>query len=1057
MDKPASTATCARCGTPLDRRSLNGLCPRCLALDFFAPAAADSAPEATAPPGEPGRRVGDYELLEEIARGGMGVVYRARQISLNREVAVKMLLHGVLAGDPAIARFKAEAAIVAHLRHPNIVAIHEIGEHQGQHYFSMDFVVGSTLAAKVRDGPLPARQAAAYLQRVAEAVQYAHEHGVLHRDLKPSNILVDEHDQPRVTDFGVAKRADAAAELTLTGQVLGTPAYLPPEQADTKKFGPVEARSDVYALGAILYHLLTGRAPFTGDSLTETLHQVTDSEPIAPRLLNPKLPRDLETICLNCLAKEPHARYASAQALADDLARFLRGEVIIARPAGPLERIWRWCRRKPALASTLGACVVILAAGVTGMLWQLTQTEAARREAVQKAEAEQVQRKLAQESELVMRQNLYAADMMAAQRALDRNDLGTARLLLNGHRPRLGQEDLRGFEWRYLWKLAQGDQCVVLTNATGPVGSLAFSPDGRWLALAGPEVIVCDAATRQERARVKVVSQSIAFARDSSALLITDWETWAVRRWDWEKGSPPAEFIPPAEFWPHLVVSPSGDTVAVGRGNDIITSSEGLTTLYDSATGQKRLTLPESGGLAAFSPDGQRLATGPWKHEIKLWNPVSGELVGALTNAGGIYALAFSPDSQTLAVCMDTGDNTWLYDLATGAQRKATPGIPCCTLSAAWSPDGQLLATADSNESVRLWDPQSSRQIACLLGHSFAVDTVAWSPDGKVLASAGNDATVRLWDVAAAKTVNTPMPGQVQPGFFSADGRFVALQDLDHALSVRELPSQRLVAGPRQLGQFVGFSKDDTVLLTLRRATNNQSAELLSWRMPELLETNRILLGPTGPLDSPYDLSPDGNLLATPGADGELQVWDLAQNGKLAARLTMPNVGGACAVRFTPDGRRLVATFFQAKAGYLWDLESERPAREFPGMQWGQLQFSHDGKLLFGNGSSSLTFWDMATGQIIGTSIGRWGGVNCLDLSPDGKTLTFYTRMGARFWNVVTRRECGLVALAQPPVVATAFGPDGNTLFITQQGPQGYFTTLRTVPSFAETDPAPAP
>ena len=396
MDMPSSTNSCARCGTPLDQRTLNGLCPRCVALDFFTPAPAEeTAPEAHWLGGSY-RRIGDYELIEEIARGGMGVVYRARQVSLGREVAVKMLLHGVLAGDTAIARFKAEASAVANLKHPNIVAIHEIGEHEGQHFFSMELVAGQTLAEKVREGPLPATQAATHLQRVAEAVGHAHERGVLHRDLKPSNVLVDENDQPRVTDFGLAKSSGSNSDLTMSGQVLGTPAYMSPEQAGGARFGPVDARSDVYSLGAVLYHLVTGRAPFTGEAITEILQQVTDVEPVAPRLLNPKLPRDLETICLKCLAKEPATRYASAQALADDLGRFLRGEPIAARPAGAVEKLWRWGRRKPALAAALGACAVILCAGVAGILWQLQQTEAARRLAVQNAKGEQAQRLEAQ-------------------------------------------------------------------------------------------------------------------------------------------------------------------------------------------------------------------------------------------------------------------------------------------------------------------------------------------------------------------------------------------------------------------------------------------------------------------------------------------------------------------------------------------------------------------------------------------------------------------------------------------------------------------------------------
>jgi WD40 repeat protein len=875
---------------------------------------------------------------------------------------------------------------------------------------------------------------------------------------------VDENDEPRVTDFGLAKRAGDEADLTLTGQVIGTPAYMSPEQAGAKKFGPVGPRSDVYALGAILYHLLTGRAPFTGDTVTDVLRQAAEDEPVSPRLLNPKLPRDLETVCLKCLAKEPRARYASAQALADDLGRFFRGETITARPAGPAEKLWRWCRRNPALASALGACAVVLFAGGAGILWKLKQTEAARQEAVQKAQAESAQRQLAEQarqqaeaSELVMRQNLYAADMMAAQRALDRNDLGTARLLLNNHRPRPGQEDLRGFEWRYMWKLAQGNKCVVLTNATGPVKSMAVSADGKWLTFAGSEVIVCDAETFQERARANIHSQSVAFAPDSPAIFIGDWTTGTVLRWEWENGSQPWALIPPSVARPNLAISPAGETIALGSGNSDIEGLDGLVTLYDLRTGQKQFSLPESGGIAAFSPIGKLLATASWQDKVKLWNPSTGQLVGTFTNVPFVYSLSFAPEGQTLAICTGDSDSTWLYDVATGMRRKTARDVPCCVVNSAWSADAGVLATVGTDESVRLWDAKSGKQLATLLGHGFAIDGVAWMPGEKMLATAGDDHTVRLWDVASSITPSECIPGRVIPGYFSASGKLVAMEGEGGSLGVREMPSLRVICGSRPVGEFVGFTKDDSALLTVRRATNGQSAELISWQLPGLIETNRITLGPCGPVNSPLDLSPDCALLATPGAKGELRVWDLARNGKAAGLLTIPNAGNLSALHFTPDGRKLVVAFFDSKTGYLWNLKSERPEAEYPGMSLGDIRFSSEGRTVIGNNQSSVGFWETATGTLIGTTIGRWGGVNFLDASADGKTVLFYTRMGVRFWNAATRRECGLIAIEKPPISTTAFSPDGNLLFVSQRGPEGFFTTTLTAPSFEQTDGAENP
>ncbi len=341
---------------------------------------------------ETSRSFGDYELLEEIARGGMGIVYRARQKALNREVAIKLLLHGALASGPDVERFRAEAAAAASLKHPGIVSIHEVAECEGQHYFSMDLIAGRDLAMITRDGLLPARQAAEIVARVADAVQHAHDHGVLHRDLKPSNILMDVEGRPHVTDFGLARRLEDAGPHTQTGSLLGTPGYMSPEQA-VGKTSKVDVRSDVYGLGTVLYHLLTGRAPFNGESATDILRQVIENEPVAPSLLNHAIPRDLETICFKCLSKEPGRRYADARSVAEDLERFLRHEPILARPIGNLGRLARWARRKPVVAALSCAVLLLVFAGAVASVLFVRRIEQARRsETAQRVRAEDRQR-----------------------------------------------------------------------------------------------------------------------------------------------------------------------------------------------------------------------------------------------------------------------------------------------------------------------------------------------------------------------------------------------------------------------------------------------------------------------------------------------------------------------------------------------------------------------------------------------------------------------------------------------------------------------------------------
>ena len=352
--------------------------------------------DAAAPAGSPPRirYLGDYELLEEIARGAMGVVYKARQVSLNRLVAVKMILAGLLATKADSDRFHSEAQAAAVLDHPNIVPIFEVGEHEGQHYFSMGYVEGQSLAARLDEGPLPPKEAAELVATVAEAVEYAHRQGVIHRDVKPSNILIDSTGRPRVTDFGLAKRVGApgtpgrGSDLTATGQVLGTPSYMPPEQAagQIRAVGPA---ADVYALGALLYATVTGRPPFQAATSLETLRQVIEREPVPLRQLNPAIPRDLETIALKCLEKSIPRRYATAKALVDDLRRYLEGRPILARPVGRWEHAWRWCRRQPVMAGLTAAAVllVVLVAVVSTVSYVSTSRALHRLEDAQRERA----------------------------------------------------------------------------------------------------------------------------------------------------------------------------------------------------------------------------------------------------------------------------------------------------------------------------------------------------------------------------------------------------------------------------------------------------------------------------------------------------------------------------------------------------------------------------------------------------------------------------------------------------------------------------------------------
>jgi serine/threonine-protein kinase len=345
-----------------------------------------------------------YAILSELGRGGMGVVYKARQLNLGRVVALKMILGGAYAGSEALERFRNEASAVAQLQHPNIVHIWEVGDLSGRPYFSLEYVDGGSLSRKIAGVPMPPRQAAQMGETLARAMHHAHGHQIVHRDLKPANVLMTADGQPKITDFGLAKRMDGLSSgQTHSGAILGTPSYMAPEQA-LGKTKEASAVTDVYALGAILYEMLTGRPPFEGETALDTLQQVQKNDPVPPtRLQGNKIPRDLETICLKCLEKEPHKRYASAEALADDLRAFLVGDPIKARPAGAGERLAKWIKRRPTVAVLVAVAVMaalgllvgafvqnalaVVSVSVLGLLiagwWYNARLQAALREAAQ--------------------------------------------------------------------------------------------------------------------------------------------------------------------------------------------------------------------------------------------------------------------------------------------------------------------------------------------------------------------------------------------------------------------------------------------------------------------------------------------------------------------------------------------------------------------------------------------------------------------------------------------------------------------------------------------------
>jgi tRNA A-37 threonylcarbamoyl transferase component Bud32 len=483
-------------------------------------------PDGDLPRGAHVRYFGDYEIQRELGRGGMGVVYRARQISLNRPVALKMLRHAALASEDELRRFQNEAEAVAKLDHPNIVPVYEVGEHDDQRYLSMKLIGGPSLHESLSSFAADPKAAARLMVTVAEAVHHAHQRGILHRDLKPSNILLDEQGRPHVTDFGLAKRVEADEGLTLSGVVVGTPAYMAPEQAWGQR-RLVTTLSDVYGLGAVLYALLTGVAPFGGETALETLDRVRREPPVQPSLVNPKVARDLELICLKCLAKEPTERYPTAGALAEDLQRFVAGEPVSVRAPGMVERAAKWARRKPTLAApyTLGLLAALLSGLGGTAVWQWRAAEKARDgETRARTAAEQARdaAKSAQAAAERQREDFkrfeYGRTIQVAYQEYRENNVAATLALLDRTRA-----DLRGWEWRYVHRLCHSD-LMTLKGHTAKVLSASFSPDGSRIVTASVDETakVWDAGSGAEVLALKGYTRSVysaSFSPDGSRIV----------------------------------------------------------------------------------------------------------------------------------------------------------------------------------------------------------------------------------------------------------------------------------------------------------------------------------------------------------------------------------------------------------------------------------------------------------------------------------------------------------------------------------------------------------
>jgi WD40 repeat protein/tRNA A-37 threonylcarbamoyl transferase component Bud32 len=998
-----SKPACASCGAEIPPDAPHGCCLKCLFVLGTAEQAGASQPLDQNLQPMPLGSLGDYELLEEIARGGMGIVYKARQKSLGRVVAVKMLLFGHRSGKDMAQRLRAEATAAASLQHPNIVAIHEVNEWDGQPFLVMDFIAGQNLnklnaECEVRNGEW-LRRAARYVKIVAEAIHYAHERGILHRDLKPSNVLIDGNDEPRVTDFGLARRLEGDSGLTMTGQVLGSPNYMPPEQATARR-GKVDRRSDVYSLGAMLYHLLTGRPPFGGEALTDTLDQVLNSQPMSPRLLNPSVPRDLETICLKCLDKQPDKRYAIAQQLAEELDRFLQGEPIQARPVSAPERFWRWCQRKPATAASLATIALLLLIVLIGSPIALLRINRERKQA---------------------EHLLYFSNINFAQSAWEQNNIGLMRQLLD----EIQSSPNRGFEWFY-WQRQLHLATITLPTQTSD-WAVSLSPDGLRLASAGrdPKVTLWDTTPGREPRELRTLAghtgevHSVAFSFDGK-WVISGGADHTARIWETATGREIRKLVGHTREVVSLGFSRDGRRVLTGGGDNIV-------SVWDRESGE--VLIKVAGDVCAFSPNEKQIVTGlsmAGENTAILWDATDGrELIRCdKRHTNDILCVAFAPDGSRVAT--GSGDRTArVWDASTGRELFSLGPHGHNVQAIAFSPNGQRIATASLDQIVRIWDANTGQPLFTLKGHAGGVEALAFFPDGRILTS-GQDATIRIWDADGPR--ETLKLGGQDPGVwiwgiaFSPNGKRIVtgnsrsrgkVWDANTGQILKEIPAVSVV-----------FSKDGRRFVTDHFDKTGWYAEIFD------AESCRSLK--KFPLQKEEDecvaFSPDGQRIATASQDKTARVWEVSTGNELL-RITN-HTDEVRGVVFSPDGQRILTASMDGTAR-IWDLASGKQLHCFPkhGLGLYSCAFSADGRrVVTGSADGTILLWEASTGRVIHT-LKHSSTVGSLVFSPDGKRILSSAEDGtARLWDTASGRELLELKGHNGKIFRAVFSPDGRRI-----------------------------
>ena len=984
--------------------------------------------EAGADPGrgardEPRPILGRFDVLDDLGSGGFGFVVRARDRLLGREVALKMPLPERVLAPGDVHRFLREARAAARLDHPHIVRVHDAGELGPLGYFiASEFCAGPSLRRwlKAQNEPVPARLAARWLAALADAVQHAHDHGILHRDIKPDNVILagasgPEDFIPRLTDFGLAKLIEEAGEETQSEAKLGTPHYMAPEQAAGRRreVGPT---TDVYALGATLYELMTGRPPFRGETNAETLRLVLETEPVAPRSLRPGLPRDLETICLKCLRKEPARRYTSAGAMRDDLQRFLDGRPIVGRPVSAWEHTRGWVRRRPAVTALLGL-VILLVGGLVGGIgawaswlgWhnrrlerQITRADRQTREAVRQTQVAEDRRRLAE-------RHSSAASLRRARQSLEARQFELAQEILHDLQPGPDGFDPRGFAWHYLWRQANRE-FSQLWGHKAAITDWAVSSQGERL------------ATRDVQGQVLV--------------------------WDLVPGleldQPRAVLSAPSSYHNWLQFSPDGRYLAKLSWGSAIAAID----LFESASGSHITRLncevSESLGRFGFDAGSQRLAVVVGRPDgtglVRWWNLADERRephVWLLEKPGGW----FSPDGRYLAHVQD--HRIILHDLWSGAVRNAmatSPPVP--PGEPEFSADGRFAAATVPGNRTLVWETASGREVG-RYDVAGSIIRILLSPRGSCLAVMEDSGRVTVFDRPTRhRQVLASRSGQYtlrsHSVSFSSDESLLAVH-IDTAPGGPQPPEVWDVATARRLPVFPGRRQDLGDLTFVRGSRSlilRGDTKPRIWRLDP--PTAPDALAGHGAEAWAAAFAPDGKVLATGSDDTHerqtIKLWDL-DSGRLLAGWK-GHTATVAALAFSPDGHRLASgSLDSGRPGHpnviLWDVASQQRLSSLSGHtdRVRSVAFSPDGRwLATASDDRTARLWDVATKTTQAVLIGHTQKLTSLAFSPDGRLLASGSNDATvRIWEVATGQARAILRDVGN-INAVAFAPDGLLL-----------------------------